>query len=61
MSLSKSAIISREYREKHPDSVRKSNAKYKFKRYLRDYAELEGLNELLEIIKKRKHELTNQE
>lgn len=45
-------------RKQQLDADNKRTAKYKMKIYLRDYAELDGLHELLDIIKERRQKLT---
>lgn len=55
--LTRSAIASREYRKAHPNEVRRTTAKYNFNKYMEDYAELDGLNELLGIVKERRQTL----
>ena len=48
----------KEKRKQQLDADNKRAAKYKMKIYLRDYAELDGLHELLDIIKERRQKLT---
>lgn len=45
-------------RKQQLDADNKRTSKYKMKIYLRDYAELDGLHELLDIIKERRRKLT---